>query len=305
MTTFAMETLLSLMRKIGVKNFQTGDWMEFVGEEVLLVDDIAKMPDFSSVMVKIESVQIVFCLEGRLDVTIDDKVHTVQKGEILFLSSNMVVSHYKLSEDIRAKVLIFSLKAIEDSIYLQRRIWKNIQYAAENPVFRPTEEEWQIIRRYYDIFKTSGRSEARYQQDIVTHLLRSLILEFLLMTDNQLEGSEDVAHVSHNPQVLLSRFTEELGKSEGKIRSVEAFAEILHVTPRQLSSAIKTASGRNAMDWIHENTAKIIARELKYSDKTIQEICNDMDFVGLQSFGKFCRQNLGLAPREFRNKYRS
>ena len=31
MTTFAMETLLSLMRKIGVKNFQTGDWMEFVG----------------------------------------------------------------------------------------------------------------------------------------------------------------------------------------------------------------------------------------------------------------------------------
>ena len=59
------------------------------------------------------------------------------------------------------------------------------------------------------------------------------------------------------------------------------------------------------MEWIHENTAKIIARELKYSDKTIQEICNDLDFVGLQSFGKFCRQNLGLAPREFRNKYRS
>ena len=34
-----MESLLSYMRKIGVKNFQTGDWMEFVGEEVLLVDD--------------------------------------------------------------------------------------------------------------------------------------------------------------------------------------------------------------------------------------------------------------------------
>ena len=210
------------------------------------------------------------------DVNIDDREHTIRKGEILFLSSNMVVTGYTLSEDIRAKALIFSLKAIEDSIYLQRRIWKNIQYAAENPVFRPTEDEWQIIRRYYDIFKTSGRSEARYQQDIVTHLLRSLILEFLLMTDNQLEEREDVAQVSHNPQVLLSRFTEELGKSEGKIRSVEAFAEILHVTPRQLSSAIKTASGRNAMD-----------------------------FVGLQSFGKFCRQNLGLAPREFRNKYRS
>lgn len=114
MTTFAMEILLSLMRIIGVRNFQTGDWMEFVGEEVLLVDDIARMPDFSSVKVKIESVQIVFCLEGRLDVTIDDKVHAVQKGEILFLSSNMVVSHYKQSEDIRAKVLIFSLKTIQE-----------------------------------------------------------------------------------------------------------------------------------------------------------------------------------------------
>lgn len=305
MTNFAMETMLSYMRKIGVKNFQRGDWMEFVGEEVLLVDDIAKMPDYSGLSRKIESVRIVFCLDGSLDVTIDDREHAVRKGEILFLSSNMVVSAYKHHEGLRAKLLVFSLKAIEDSIYLQRRIWKNIQYAAKNPVFRPTEEDWKILRTYYELFKTSGRSEGRYQQDIVTHLLRSLILEFLLMTDSQLEDAEEVAQVSHNPQVLLSRFTEELGKSEGKIRSVEAFAEILHVTPRQLSLAVKTASGRNAMDWIHENTAKIIARELKYSDKTIQEICNELDFVGLQSFGKFCRQNLGLAPREFRNKYRN
>ena len=305
MTTFAMKTLLSFMRKIGVKDFAKGEWMEFVGEEILLVNDIGQMPDYSALSRKIECIAIVFCLEGSFDVTIDDQEHTIGKGEILFLSSNMVVTEYKLSEDIHAKALIFSLKAIEDSIYLQRRIWKNIQYAAENPVFKPTEEEWQILRTYYKLFKTSSQNEARYQQDIVTHLLRSLILEFLLMTDNQLEESEEIAQMSHNPQVLLSRFTEELGKSEGKIRSVEAFAEILHITPRQLSSVIKTASGRNAMDWIHENTAKIIARELKYSDKTIQEIANSMDFVGLQSFGKFCRQNLGLAPREFRNKYRS
>lgn len=305
MTNFAMESLLLYMRKIGIKNFAKGDWMEYVGEEVLLVDDVARMPDFSGLTRKIESIQILFCLEGSEDVTIDDREYTVHKGEILFLSSNMVVSSYKQHEGLRAKLLIFSLKAIEDSIYLQRRIWKNIQYAAENPVFKPTEEEWQILRNYYEVFKTSGRGSGRYQQDIVTHLLRSLILEFLLMTDNQLEESEEIVQVSHNPQVLLIRFTEELGKSEGKIRSVEAFAGILHITPRQLSLAIKTASGRNAMDWIHENTAKIIARELKYSDKTIQEICNDLDFVGLQSFGKFCRQNLGLAPREFRNKYRS
>jgi len=93
--------------------------------------------------------------------------------------------------------------------------------------------------------------------------------------------------------------------SSNMVVSAYKHHEGLHVTPRQLSLAIKTASGRNAMDWIHENTAKIIARELKYSDKTIQEICNELDFVGLQSFGKFCRKNLGMAPREFRNKYRN
>lgn len=279
--------------------------MEYTGDDVLLVDDISRMPDYSALSRKIENVQIVFCIDGEFEVTIDDRRHTVHKDEILFLTSNMVVSGYRLGAGIHAKALVFSLKAIEDSIYMQRRIWKNIQFAAQNPVFRPTADEWQIIKNYYAVFKTSGRSGGRYQPEIVTHLLRGLIMEFLIMTDRFLDQTDEVDAVSHSPQVLFSRFTEELGKSDGKIRTVEAFADILHVTPKHLTAAVKEVSGKNTLEWIHENTAKVIARELKYSDRTIQEIGNELGFTSLQSLGKFCRNYLGLAPREFRNKYRN
>ena len=100
----------------------------------------------------------------------------------------------------------------------------------------------------------------------------------------------------------LASYLVDTAAAKGKIRSVAQFADLLHVSPRTLSYAVKSASGRTVMDWIHEHTAKVIARELKYSKKSIQEICYSLDFPSLSFFGKFCRKYLGASPREYRQK---
>ena len=91
-----------------------------------------------------------------------------------------------------------------------------------------------------------------------------------------------------------------LAESAGRVRSVSAFANMLNVTPKYLSKCVKEESGRTPLDHIHEATINTIRQQLRYSDKTVKEISNDLDFPNLSFFGKFVKEHLGLSPTDYR-----
>ena len=62
-------------------------------------------------------------------------------------------------------------------------------------------------------------------------------------------------------------------------------------------------SARTALDWITEATFKAITYDLLYTQKTISEIGDELDFPSLSFFGKFFKQHTGLSPRAFRERY--
>ena len=86
------------------------------------------------------------------------------------------------------------------------------------------------------------------------------------------------------------------------MRSVSAFANMLHVTPKYLSKCVKEESGRSPLYHIHETTVNTIRQQLRYSNKTVKEISTELDFPNLSFFGKFVKQHLGMAPTEYRQK---
>ena len=63
-----------------------------------------------------------------------------------------------------------------------------------------------------------------------------------------------------------------------------------------------THVGDKPLDLIHETTAGIICQQLRYSDKTIKEICYKLNFPNLSFFGKFVKKHIGMSPTEFRQQ---
>ena len=84
------------------------------------------------------------------------------------------------------------------------------------------------------------------------------------------------------------------------MRSVSAFGNMLNVTPKYLSKCVKDESDRSPLDLIHETTINNIRQQLRYSNKTVKEICSELDFPNLSFFGKFVREHLGMSPKEYR-----
>ena len=102
--------------------------------------------------------------------------------------------------------------------------------------------------------------------------------------------------------IVYRRFMALLAESNGRVRSVSVFANMLNITPKYLSKCVKGESGRSPLDLIHENTVGTIRQQLRYTNKTVKEICNELDFPNLSFFGKFVREHLGMSPTEYRQQ---
>ena len=298
------------MRKVSVNDFEQGEWVDYSAEGIRLIRDLKQVTRPDNQPITIDMTIVVVCLRGKLTVTIDNTPHTLTRHQILFLQANSVITDYHLSDDFDSRTLVFSLGTIENSIYLRRKIWDNISYLRLHPIVPLSDDDLRIFRHYYGIATSNLQTadDNLYKQEIISHLLRSLVYEFLLLTDRLLiEGRKTAALKVERKQTtnddLHRRFLELLAFSRGRTRKVQEFADQLCVTPDQLTAATKAISARTALDWITEATVKAITHDLLYTQKTISEISDDLDFPSLSFFGKFFKQHTGLSPRAFRERY--
>ena len=298
------------MRRVTTEDFQKGEWVDYFADGIRLINDLRQIPRPSDEAITIDMTIVVVCLRGKLIVTIDNTPHTLGRNQVLFLQPGCVVTNYALSEDFESRALVFSLGTIENSIYLRRKIWDNISYLRLHPIVPLSDDDLRIFRHYYGIATSNLQTadDNLYKQEIISHLLRSLVYEFLLLTDRLLiEGRKTAALKVERKQTtnddLHRRFLELLAFSRGRTRKVQEFADQLCVTPDQLTAATKAISARTALDWITEATVKAITHDLLYTQKTISEISDDLDFPSLSFFGKFFKQHTGLSPRAFRERY--
>lgn len=297
------------MRRVTTNDFEQGDWVEYSADGIRLINDIRRITRPDQDAVTIDMTIVVVCLKGRMTVTIDSTRHTLTRNHMLFLQPNSVVTDYRLSDDFESRALVFSLGTIENSIYLRRKIWDNISYLRLHPIVPLSESDLRIFSHYYGIATANlQEADSLYKQEIISHLLRSLVYEFLLLTDRIIAENRESREENHERKQttnddLHRRFLELLAFSRGRARKVGQFAEQLFVTPDQLTAATKAVSGRTALDWITEATVKAITHELLYTQKTVSEISDELDFPSLSFFGKYFKQHTGLSPRAFRERF--
>ncbi|MBQ6667629.1 MAG: AraC family transcriptional regulator [Bacteroidales bacterium] len=293
------------MRRITTKDITQGDWVVYSAEGIRLIKDIRWLDYPEQDAITIEMFVVVECLCGKMSLTVDGTRHSLTRNHMLFLQPNSVVTNYQMSDDFRSRTLVFSFAAIENSIFLRRKIWDNISYLRLHPIVPLSKSDIRIFRHYYDIATSNlHAADSLYKQEIISHLLRSLAYEFLLLTDRLIaeRGATAAKGKQTSNDDLHRRFLELLAFSRGRTRKVEQFSAQLFVTPDHLTAATKAVSGRTALEWITEATVKAITDELLYTQKTVSEICDELDFPSLSFFGKYFKQHTGFSPRAFRER---
>lgn len=107
---------------------------------------------------------------------------------------------------------------------------------------------------------------------------------------------------------LLSSFAAILDKhfthhSDLPIPTVEKLANELHVSPSYLSDLLRSLTGQNTQQHIHEKLIETAKDILTTTNRTVSEIAYQLGFEYPQSFSKLFKNKTKLTPLEYRQLF--
>ena len=286
----------------GDDTYRIGD-----SDELVVMENIGTVP--SGVVCLQNHGVIFFITEGRAQLEYDGHVVQLQKNDLFLYMVHSTAANFMASSDFNCRQIWFGRAELFNiDIYKQISV-ADMSNLKLNPVVHLNGDDIKLCDTYFQLLRDRMKfSTSVLTPDIVRMLFGTILLEMLsIMRRNAEQVAEEVQHEDINSSLHKKRIVDDfmrlVEESDGRIRRVDEFASQLNVTPKYLSTILKEVMNRRPSTYILLYTLKAIERRLRFTDMTMQEIANDLNFPNPSFFGKYCKEHLGMTPLEYRMKY--
>ncbi len=100
---------------------------------------------------------------------------------------------------------------------------------------------------------------------------------------------------------LVKNFTQLVQKQFRSQRNVNAYAELLSITPKYLTETVKEITGKTAGEIIDDFVLLEAKMLLDNPALSIAQIADELHFSDQSFFGKYFKRHTGLSPKEYRH----
>ena len=268
----------------------------YIDDNIAFADNITSVNDLAPVF-KIKFFALVFCIEGTIDITINDTNYRLLAHSGLMLDATSVVGNINHDKPFRCVVCAFTTQVGFDII--NKRLLDALMQLRREPVINFSQDEIGLMMRYYElaIYKINHPT-LNFGQETMKGILRALILDLLASLSQHLNITE--TDMLKQGDRLFRRFVMLLSKPDLRLRSVQEYADVLCVTPKYLTSVCRKYADKTAGEIITTSIVARITQLLLHSDKTIKEIAVELGFDNLSFFGKYVKKHLGHSPNAYR-----
>ena len=286
----------------GDDTYRIGD-----SDELVVMENIGTVP---SGVVCLQNHGVVFFItEGRAQLEYDGHVVQLQKNDLFLYMVHSTAANFMASSDFNCRQIWFGRAELFNIDTYKQISVADMSNLKLNPVVHLNGDDIKLCDTYFQLLRDRMKfSTSVLTPDIVRMLFGTLLLEMLsIMRRNAEQVAEEVQHEDINSSLHKKRIVDDfmrlVEESDGRIRRVDDFASQLNVTPKYLSTILKEVMNRRPSTYIQLYTLKAIERRLRFTDMTMQEIANDLNFPNPSFFGKYCKEHLGMTPLEYRMKY--
>ena len=245
---------------------------------------------------------IVICTEGIAQFDYDGQQIRLHKDDLFLYMAHSVVTNFMSSSDFNCRQIWFSRGELWNINKYGEVSLSDLPYLKRHPIMHLTEDDVKLLDDYFQLLCRRMRDPSPVlYSNIVRSLVSTMMLEILSMMRRQ--EPENTVTTGVHRQWLANEFMRLVEQSDGRIRKVDDFANQLNITPKYLSTLLKETMNRRPSEMIHFYTLKAIEHRLRYTDMTMQEIANDLNFANASFFGKYFKEHAGMTPLDFRKKY--
>ena len=245
---------------------------------------------------------IVICTEGIAQFDYDGQQIRLHKDDLFLYMAHSVVTNFMSSSDFNCRQIWFSRGELWNINKYGEVSLSDLPYLKRHPIMHLTDDDVKLLDDYFQLLCRRMRDPSPVlYSNIVRSLVSTMMLEILSMMRRQ--EPENTVTTDVHRQRLANEFMRLVEQSDGRIRKVDDFANQLNITPKYLSTLLKETMNRRPSEMIHFYTLKAIEHRLRYTDMTMQEIANDLNFANASFFGKYFKEHAGMTPMDFRKKY--
>lgn len=243
-------------------------------------------------------VGLIVCEKGYFCFDVDKKKFTARAGETVFLSEGNNFSIGELSDDLRVSILFYHIDPIREILGSSIVAMYLYTTLTPEPCYVWTSGEESDLARYIALL---GRHRKSAQNPFDNHecklLLLALTYRLCSIYSRRIIEEKNVAGHRIDTFIKLIRLIEKYYMQE---RGVAFYADKLCLSPKYLSALSKSVCGYTVQELVFRAIIRKSIFWLKNTNKSVQEISDDLNFPNASFFGTFFKKQTGLAPSYYR-----
>jgi AraC family transcriptional activator of pobA len=244
-------------------------------------------------------------LSGRLKY--GQNYYDFDEGGLLFASPNQIIGHV---EDLSANVCSMYTLLIHPDFLLSYPIARKIKtygffsYSTNEALHLSEKEKTTIIAVFKIIEEELNSRIDDFSQDVIVSQI-----ELLLNYSNRFYKRQFITRKEHNSDLLqkLEELLEGYFSDENPVikglPTVQYLSEKLNMSPSYLSDLLRSLTGQNAQQHIHQKLIEKAKEKLSGTKLSVSEVAYNLGFEHPQSFNKLFKAKTRLSPLAFRRSF--
>jgi AraC family transcriptional activator of pobA len=263
--------------------------------------DLCKLP--SSYVTSFYKVSFITKLGGKFKY--GQGYYDFDEGSLLFTAPNQLVGSTEKYEDNAGYSLIIHPDFLQ-GYPLAKKI-KNFGFFsyASNEALHLSEQERATVSSIFSILQNELNSRIDdFSHEVIIAQIELLLSYAKRFYKRQFLTRQIVANdlLSQLEELLNAFFEEEKPASYG-IPTVQYLAERLNYTPNYLSDMLRSLTGLNAQQHIHQKLIERSKELLSTTKLNINEVAYQLGFEHPQSFSRFFKIKTKVSPAHFRSTF--
>ena len=284
----------------GYNNFiETQKKMDRKDSPFILIDS-AEMELFSPMSpARTDDAAMLYVDKGAVTLVHDRKTYILSEGMLLYKVPKATVRLLSFSEDCRFKVFCYAPQFAIAGGMPTKHLETITVTALNHPVFILDTLTASTVAVLFWLLQKKGSSDEKAQShdETIQHAFSLLILEIVSSIKRKI--ADTPCH--YNRKVYLTfQFLKVLREYIKEQRSVNFFANLLHVTPKHLSTCVKEFTGKSCGELIGEMVVAEAKALLHNPELTIGHVADELTFSDQFFFSKYFKKRTGMSPLHYR-----
>lgn len=274
------------------------EWFEHFRDDIVILHNPRFRGDWEPY--KLKQLLIVLCNGGNGFGAINLHPIHLQKDSLLIALPSQIAESQNMDEDFKGTFLVLSERFLSriniGDVYLFHRGVEN------NPVHQLDERTARTFRSLIDLVHNimlSGDNSSGMEE--IFSLISRL---FFIMISRIINPSSDAQETGQRHGEVMLQFLQLLRRHYREHREVGFYADKMNITAKYMTTLVKKASGKSAIQWIEDYVILEAKAQLSSTVNIVQQIAFDLNFPSQSLFGRYFKRAVGMSPSDYRTSLR-